>query len=114
MAASSPPHPVLGRINLATSKSIKKFAGSNEYHPGDRSQFQQVVVTRYDEIRTADLGGLDELVIVWIVRNSPDSAGNLDNVGRGPDELNHIISLDWRVPKLDHKDGMQLIENGWG
>ena len=84
---------------------MEEFSGRDDRHSGGRSQFEQVVVTRHKEARTANLGSLDELVIVRIVRNSPDAARNLDDVGRGPDELNRVISLRWRVPELDHKDG---------
>ena len=73
-----------------------------------------MTVAGYDEVRTAILGGFDELIIVGIVRNCPEAARNLDEFRRGLDGSNGLIGFCGRVPKLGRKDGAKFCEDRWG
>jgi len=73
-----------------------------------------VTVTGNDAFRTATLCRFDELVVVQIVGNNPELAGNLDHVGRGLDESNRLVGVACRMPKLGHKDSAKLFEDWWG
>ncbi len=70
-----------------------------------------MVIPRHDEIRTAGLGGLDELVVVRIIGNNPELAGNRDQVGRGPEEGHRAVRVGYREPKLGYENSAQFFED---
>ncbi len=70
-----------------------------------------MAVPRHDEVRTASLCGLDELVVVRIIGNNPELAGNRDHIGRGPEEGHRVFRVGYREPKLGYENSAQFFED---